>query len=309
LGYAKDEINFEEPVRLLWQAEEDVAFVQQELGSKGFVFDKPADFRTKESGIRQCVITVSKELDVKGEEYCQGIIHDITVLKKAEKASLALEKLKMAGRLLRAMAHEVRNPLSNIMLSVEQIRETSQETERGLFMNIIERNCLRINELISDLLNSSGGGELQVQKHALQSVLDETLEAAKDRINLQNIAVKKKYLDEEAWVMVDREKLKIAFLNIIINAIESMQKDKGQLLLSVEKKDDLTYAVVVEDNGCGIDNDNLIKLFEPYFTTKSNGIGLGLSSTLNILQSHNAAVDVESVLAKGTAFKISFTIA
>ncbi len=286
--------------------EEDAVYIQHELVSKDSVIERPTDFKAKESGVKNCIVTVSKETDITGEIYYQGIIHEITALKRAEKANLALEKMKMASRLFRTMAHEVRNPLNNIVLSLEQLRLTSVEEEKDLYSDIIGRNAKRIGDLITELLNSARPRELEVKKKSLQSILDETLNAASDRINLQNIRLKKDYIDDHAWVMADCEKLKIALLNIVINAVESMQKDQGELLVSLKKKDEQHYSVAIQDNGCGISSDNLVKLFEPYFTTKQNGLGLGLSSTLNILQSHSASVDVDSQIKKGTIFKIFF---
>lgn len=285
---------------------DDAVYIRRELGINGVVIDRTANIKTKVPGIKNCIITISKETDLAGNTYYQGIIHEITALKKAEKANLALEKMKMASRLSRTMAHEVRNPLNNIMLALEQIRYSSDEEDKLLYTDIIGRNGKRISDLITELLNSSRPGEIQVEKRSLQSILDETLDVANDRLNLQNIQLKKDYLDDQAWIMADCEKLKIAFLNIIINAVESMRKDEGELMVSLKKKDDLQYAVAIRDNGCGISNENLVKLFEPYFTTKRNGLGLGLSSTLNILQSHNASVDVDSEVATGTVFKLFF---
>jgi len=286
--------------------QQDIEYIQHELTNKGFVYDRLTDFKAKESGIKNCVLTISRELDIAGNIYYQGIIHEITALKKAEKANLALEKMKMACRLFRTMAHEVRNPLSSIMLSIDQLRDAPEGEERTIYMDIIARNGNRIDKLVRELINSSTPGEILVQKKSLQSILDESLEAAYERLNMQNIKLKKDYPVDNAWVMADSEKLKIALLNIIINAIESMQKEQGELMISLRKKDDAQYAVFIQDNGCGISIDNLIKLFEPYFTTKKNGVGLGLASTLNILQSHNVSVDVDSVISQGTIFKLLF---
>ena len=286
--------------------QQDISYIRQELTSKGFIYDRAIDFNAKESGIKNCVVSLSRQVDIAGYVYYQGIIHEITALKKAEKANLALEKMKMASRILRTMAHEIRNPLNSILLSIGELREASENEERTLYMDIIARNGNRIDKLVSELLLSSTPGEIQVEKMPLQSILDESLEAASDRLNLQNIQLKKDYLKHHAWVMVDSEKLKIALLNIIVNAVEAMQKEKGELIISIRENDDLKYEVFIQDNGCGISNDNLVKLFEPYFTTKQNGVGLGLASTLNILQSHNVSVDVDSVVSQGTVFKLFF---
>lgn len=283
----------------------DVSYFKRELLSKELILDKATDLRTLAAGIKNCIITISGETDANGRKYYQGIVHEITALKKAEKANLALEKMKMASRLVRTMAHEIRNPLNNIMLALEQFRSTADDDE-NLYREIIGRNCTRISDLITQLVHSSRPGEILLQKKTLQSILDESIDMAGDRINLQNVQLKKEYINDQAWVMADHEKLKIAFVNIIINAVEAMQKDSGQLMISVKDKSDVQYAVSIEDNGSGITNENLMKLFEPYFTTKQNGLGLGLASTLNILQSHNASVDVDSEIKKGTVFKLFF---
>jgi PAS domain S-box-containing protein len=305
LEYERDEI-LSKSLYCLLASKQDEAVIRRELSSQGIVLDREIEILTKSGESKICILTLSKEVEIDGTIYIQGIMHEITALKKAEKVTLMLEKMNMASRLVRVMAHEVRNPLNNIMLSVEQLRPSLEDEERKIFIDIITRNSKRIGDLISDLLNSARPRDVSVQKKTLQAILDESIEAARDRIDLQNIELSRDYIDNLAWVMADNEKLKIAFLNIIINAVEAMEKDKGKLEVCVKNTKDHQYMVVIQDNGCGIKNEDIVRLFEPYFTTKQNGLGLGLASTLNILQSHNATFDVESKLNKGTAFKLFF---
>ena len=232
-------------------------------------------------------------------------MHDITSLKKVERDTLMLEKLNVASRLVRILAHEVRNPLNNIMLSTEQIEQSPDNPDSAICIEIINRNAKRIGDLITELLNSSRRDPITVEKKSLQSVLDETIEAAIDRINLRHIRLQRDYLDEPAWVMADNEKLKLAFLNIIINAIEAMPATEGELIVAVTKKNQ-QFIVSITDNGCGIGEDDINQVFEPYFTSKQNGMGLGLASTLNILQSHNATYNVQSRVGGGTTFNLFF---
>ena len=105
--------------------------------------------------------------------------------------------------------------------------------------------------------------------------------------------------------MADKEKLKLALMNIVINAIEAMEDKAGQLSISLNRADGFAD-LVITDNGCGISEENISRLFEPYFTQKRNGMGLGLAFTLNILQAHKANIDVASKPGKGTSFTITF---
>jgi signal transduction histidine kinase len=235
----------------------------------------------------------------------QGIVHDITNLKKAEKATLQIEKLAAAGRLVRTLAHEVRNPLNNINLSVEHLREETANDENGsTYLEIIQRNSNRIGALITELLNSSRPAEMKMETHVLQSVMDESILDAIDRLTLQRIKLEIKYPDVPVVVTVDKEKLKLAFSNILINATEAINHKQGRI--SVVIHNDPEPGIVISDNGCGISEENISRLFEPYFTSKRNGMGLGLASTLNIIQSNKGAIDVKSTLNVGTSFIITF---
>jgi signal transduction histidine kinase len=135
--------------------------------------------------------------------------------------------------------------------------------------------------------------------------MDESVASAIDRLSLRKIGMDIRYPEDPLQVLVDKEKLKIAFLNIIINAIEAMENEKGKLFIAVDHAEGM-FQVTIKDNGCGIPAENISRLFEPYFTSKRNGVGLGLASTLNILQSHKAKVEVDSVIGEGTTFTILF---
>ena len=279
--------------------------INKNLEEDGDVSDKEVEMITKTGEKKYCILTLSKETDIRGDKYIQGIIHDITVLKKAEKSTLLLEKVGLANRLVRMMAHEVRNPLNNIMLSAEELHQHVVNDEHKICLDIINRNSKRIEGLIAELVNSSKDNHVTVEKKSLQSILDEALNHAIDRIKLRHIDLQKDYVSDPAWIMADNEKLKIAFLNIIINAVEAMSENEGKLFIAVKQQNG-QYIVAIEDNGHGINEENMSRLFEPYFTSKQNGMGLGLASTLNILQSHNASVDVQSKINQGTVFKLFF---
>ena len=149
---------------------------------------------------------------------------------------------------------------------------------------------------------------MKLEKKLLQGILDETVSEALDRITLQKIKMQIKYDERPAYIIADKEKLKIAFLNIIINSIEAMEEEKGVLQIGVEFGKDM-HTVTIADNGTGVNEENLSRLFEPYFTSKRNGMGLGLAATLNIIQSHKAQIEVNSMVNFGTKFTVSFPVA
>ena len=263
--------------------------------------------KAKNGDIKSCIINATVDDTATHSNYIQGIIHDITNLKKIEKTTLQAEKLAAAGRLVRTLAHEVRNPLNNITLSAEQMEHELKDHGSELYLNIIQRNCRRISDLISELLNTSRPSDIVLEEQVLQSVVDEVIFSAIDRLTLKRIKLHVSYPDEKQTILSDREKLKIALLNIIINAIEAMEEQQGNLSISIHP---LKEHVVlnISDNGCGISEENISRLFEPYFTQKRNGMGLGLPFTLNILQSHRAVIEVNSQEGSGTTFTVTFPV-
>ncbi len=284
---------------------EDHKYIARELANKGAVTDKELTLFSKNREKIDCIFTISREKNAQGEFYLQGIIHNITLLKKSEKAFLQTEKLNAAQRLLLTLAHEVRNPLTNIYLSLDQLKPNVVEEGPQNLVEIIARNSKRISSLITQLLDTSKPVDIDLQKISLNKLVEESVAVALDRVVLKNIALQVNYHEHEALVMADLAQIKIAFLNIIINAIEAMEENEGKLTIEV-KSLGAKYVVTITDNGNGISEEDISKLFEPYFTSKPKGMGLGLASTLNIIQSHKAIVDVVSTINEGTTFSIAF---
>jgi len=239
----------------------------------------------------------------------QGIIHDLTVRKKAEKDMLLAERLSMTGKIARTIAHEVRNPLTNLILALGELKDempTGNEAAQ-LYGDIIGRNANRIEQLIDEMLTSSKPKELNLELTPVDELLEEALALAIDRINLNQIKLERYIAADLPRILVDKEKLKIALLNIIINAVEAMQPSKGILTIKAEMSD-RTIIVRISDNGKGIEPEDLDKLFDPFYTNKQDGMGLGLTSTKNILNSHNARIEVKSTINSGTTFCLYFTL-
>lgn len=243
----------------------DLAHIKKLVETEAEINDVEIEVITESQEKRTCIFSATATMDETGS-YFQGLLHDITNLRRAEKANLMIEKLGATGRLVRTLAHEVRNPLNNINMSVEQlIQNNESDDESQLFLDIVQRNSKRIGDIITELLDTSRPTDLVFEKYSVQQIMEETLEEAIDRITLQHVQLDKKYDNEPCFILANREKLKIAFLNIIINAVEAVPANTGILSISIESGKS-GHMVTIRDNGCGIPEDNITRLFEPYFT-------------------------------------------
>jgi two-component system, sporulation sensor kinase E len=288
----------------LFNSPKAVENLQKQLEEDGKTENLEIELAAKTKERKSYILSVSGETGPGGDTYYQGIIRDITNFKKIEKATRQIERLQSTAMLLRTLTHEVRNPLTNINLSLDYLK-SQVNGDSAEFIEIMERNLRRIDLLVTELLNSARPGIVNLQRTSLQSILEKALEPAADRILLKGITLVKDYPEKAVCIMADAEKLETALLNIIVNAIEAMNENSGILHISIS--DETSYIkLLIKDNGAGISEDNLSKIFEPYFTSKSNGFGLGLATALNIFQSHKAVTDVQSEEGMGTIFCIKF---
>ncbi|MDP1801517.1 MAG: ATP-binding protein, partial [Bacteroidota bacterium] len=240
----------------------------------------------------------------------QLVLHDITERKQKEQKEKLLEKQTLTGKVARVIAHEIKNPLTNIHLSIAELRQILSEKDSkedpGEFIDIIERNGKRINILIEDLLNATRFDTINIGDFYLNELLNETFVHIEDRVKLKEIKFEKN-IQENILIKGDKEKLNIAILNILVNAVEAIDSKDGILKVNasaVGEKATLT----ITDNGKGIPSQDLNKLFEPFFTSKHGGTGLGLTATHTIISKHDGTIKVLSEVNKGTSFIITLPI-
>lgn len=301
LGYSEDELigrNLREFI-----AGQHLTNNLKPLNEKNYIEDSEIKIINNNNETRECLLSLTPQRQADDKTLLvHGIIHDITNIKKAEMANLQSEKLAANERLIRMLAHEIRNPLNNIILSIDQLLPQEKDELQKSFMDIIRRNSMRINNIITELLNLAKPSDLILLDHSLQEILDESIARTADRIKLQNIQVKKHFPTDPITIKADKEKLVIVFTNIIINAIEAMGQN-GSLNISITESAE-RYEVCIKDNGKGFSKEYQSRLFEPFFTMKKNGMGLGLTVAYSILQSHNAKIRAQSKENEGTEFQI-----
>lgn len=235
------------------------------------------------------------------------MLRNVQAQKLTQQALISAEKLSIKGEIARTLAHELRNPLASIGMSadiLEKLTNGQQKIDLKNYIGIIQRSTTTLNNLVTDLLTASNYSEAKLEKCCLAKTTNKALAHAKDRIFLAGITVIKKYRGSY-FIHADEEKLKIAILNIIVNASEAMVPGEGNLEISINKKKS-NYLLRITDNGCGMEKDQLERLFESFYTQKPGGMGIGLSSVKNILDEHGATIEVQSVPREGTTFVITF---
>ena len=268
------------------------------------------DFESKKTFFR---VHYSKMKQEAGDSYVI-LISDDTEYRSKQKELESTKKLAAIGTLSAGLAHEIRNPLAGMSGSIELLKEgdNSEAVDKKLFTSLL-KEIDRLNLLVTDFLSFSIP-TVQLKdkinfKVFLTTVLDEL------HLNPKTKGVGLDYELEDFFMKVDEAKLKQVFLNIILNAVEAFDNDhivkleKNRLKPNVEvygKSLGHKYSIVIKDNGSGISEIDLEKIFEPFHTTKDKGTGLGLALSHRILKEHGAQIQVDSDLGAGTSFKIEF---
>jgi two-component system sensor histidine kinase PilS (NtrC family) len=233
-------------------------------------------------------------------------IEDLTRVKQLEYSLRQNEKMAAVGVLAAGIAHEIRNPLAGISGSVELLSQTTSNDDDRKLMKIILREIDRLNNLITEFLDYSSPEKPPTDPVDLVSLTKEVMEGLKYDQKIRQDVITKVELPEKAVILGRRDKLKQAFLNIVINAYQAMEKlptARFEVTVTYEQK---CWKVVLKDSGCGMSESTRRRMFEPFHTTKSKGTGLGLAVTHKILEGHGAEIFVESEQGIGTSFILVF---
>jgi signal transduction histidine kinase len=225
-------------------------------------------------------------------------------LKKTEAQLIRSEKLAALGQLAAGIAHEIRNPLTSINILIHSLTENlpSGNSHRE-DLKVIEEEINRINEILDRFLRFAKPAPPLLERTDVASIFEETLQLIRPRIEKQRIVVQKEF-QSLPIILMDREQMKQVALNLLLNAVQAMP-DGGTLALRGRNSEDGQWIhISIQDSGMGIPSEDMNKLFDPFFSTKEGGIGLGLSIAHRIIDQHHGKIEVESVPGKGTLFTV-----
>ncbi|MEH7352073.1 ATP-binding protein [Neobacillus drentensis] len=215
------------------------------------------------------------------------------------------EKLAVIGQMAAAIGHEIRNPLSSLkgFTQLQQERNPNSNNYYPIMIQEIDR----INSIVNDLMYIGKPRELKFEKTSIEEVIAYTLSITQQQAERQGITVETTMVEPLPPLNCDVKQLKQVFLNLIKNAIESMPEG-GMMQVHVKAVESHKMYISIQDEGCGIADENILNLGEPFFTTKKDGTGLGLMVTNQIIKDHNGELKIESVIGKGTNVKVILPI-
>jgi two-component system NtrC family sensor kinase len=236
-------------------------------------------------------------------------------LREAQSQLLHSEKLAAVGALAATVAHEINNPLTGVYTYIRLMERRIDQGRHGPddiekfkgFLGTMRREVERTASIVQNLLDFTRPKEPACEQMNLPKVIEESLALVGNKLTLNNIEVVKR-MDPLPDILADPAHMKQVFINLIINACEAMEEG-GTLMISCGcNAAENSVSVEIRDTGVGIVEENLTRIFDPFFSTKEKGTGLGLSVVHGIVSRHNGKVDIESEPGAGTMLRVVLPI-
>jgi signal transduction histidine kinase len=226
-----------------------------------------------------------------------------------EKEQLRTEKQASLDELTATFAHEIRNPIAAAKSLVQQMGEDPTSHENVEYAKVALDELARVERSVSHLLKYAKEEDYQFENVNLAWVVDGALTQMRSKLEANSVLVSRAYLSGPT-VRADADKLRQVFSNIIDNAIDAMESTTGErrLEFAIQNNGAGMAAVRIRDNGCGIADDKLAKIFNPFYTSKTNGTGLGLGVAKKVIDSHRGTIEVHSQVGQGTEFVLAIPL-
>lgn len=234
------------------------------------------------------------------------LFEDLTELHSLHEQIRRSEKLASLGQLVAGIAHEIRNPLGIIKTTTQLMQNDFKENQEVMeFISVILEEAERMQKKVNEFLNFAKPSKAVKQFFELNKLIHETINFLEKYLSKGNIKVEQK-LESIPHLYGGPEKIRQVLVNLIINAFQAMP-DGGTLTLFTESREN-DIILTVSDTGTGISEENLASIFNPFFTTKEEGIGLGLATVNRIIEDHQGTITVKSKVGVGTTFTITLPI-
>ena len=283
---------------------EDVINGKQKGEDRDFTIQVGSELRTLRVSFRRLYTSNNQYMDI--------IIRDISEDIRKETRLRRSESLASMTTMAAGVAHEIKNPLAAMQIHTQLMRKAFQrfgsldEEKAEKYLSVIEEETEHLNKIAVDFLYAVKPLDVELRLGSLNEAIEEVRSLLLREAEEKNIQVETKLDPFIPRIEFDKRLVKQALLNLVQNAFAAMSEG-GKLGITSKNQGDF-ISLRIKDNGCGIPEDKLSKIFEPYYTTKASGTGLGLTLVYKIMKEHNGDIHVKSELGKGTEFILDFPV-
>lgn len=248
------------------------------------------------------ITSISQVLDSDGKSIGSVFIcKDITRIKELEAENERNRRLTAMGALVTKIAHEIRNPLGSIELFANMIAQDLGNSIHGEYAKRISNAVSMLRNTLENMLSFTKGIQPKKEIKCINTIIKEIIKEFEELFH--RVGIELEYTDDsQYYISIDSTLIRQALINVIVNAYQAMPE--GGLLSVKLTKEQNKVKISIKDTGQGIDNDMIERIFEPFFSTKDRGSGLGLSITNSIISAHNGKIEVKSQPKEGTEFAI-----
>ena len=282
--------------------------VQSRIESRDEIGDLAERFNDMSRSLAErenSIIELNRSLEQKVQERTAELEEKNRLLVQTREELLRVEKLAAIGELAAGVAHEINNPMAIIRGNTELLQlSVPEEAPNREEVDTIFHNVKRVERIVSNLLKFARREQRELGPVRLNDLLHEIVGQIRHQVPLHGIRVEESYSAELDLVDGDGDQLRQVFTNLVLNAVQAMPEGGVLKLKSAPVPDADQYEVSISDTGVGIAKENQRQVFNPFFTTKASGTGLGLSVSYGIVREHGGSIDIESVPGAGSTFTV-----
>lgn len=320
LGYNYDEVKGKDIKDFFVDIKEGEEVISKILKDH-IIFESYETYWTSKKGEPAPIGFSTSYIKMDSHENSEGVLflfRNITQVNNLRRQIERMDRLATLGELSAGIAHEIRNPLAGIKTSAQVLEESFSPGDfRSQLVSRIVKEIDRSNELLKKFFNFAKPSKPKQEFQNIEMIIDGVYLLLASRLRKKNILFKTDFADSIPQVYIDSSQIEQVILNVFLNAVEAIINGgeihvKISIAKNIKLKEDsaLSNAVCIEisDDGVGIPDDKLEKVFNPFFTTKSDGVGLGLSISSRLLEENGGKIELESKEGSGTIFKIYLPI-